>query len=75
MDTVIFTGCVELDELKEDRPRQYADLLKSRKIGKHLTGAPPHWLQKGAKIVGVTFLSIGIFIIVMIIYAMVFLYK
>lgn len=75
MDTVIFTGRVELDELKEDRPRQYADLIKSRKIGKHLTEAPPPWLQKGAKIVGFTFLSIGIFIIVMIIYAMVFLYK
>lgn len=75
MDPVIFTGNVELEELKADRPRQYAELMKSRKIGKMVTEAPPAWLEKGAKIIGFTFLGIGISIIVMIIYAMIFLYQ
>jgi len=75
MDPVIFTGRVPLQELKEDRPREYAYEMKTRRIKKKLVEPPPPWLEKIAKVFGLTCLSIGIFIIVLIVYAMLFLYQ
>jgi cytochrome b subunit of formate dehydrogenase len=75
MDPVIFTGCVSLDELKEDRPRQYSRLIKTRQIRKRMVNKPPQWFETCAKIFGLTCLTIGIFVIVLIIYAMIFLYQ
>ncbi len=75
MDAVIFTGSVSLEELREDRPREYAMLLKSRNVRKKLVAAPPHWLEIGARIFGFTALSLGIGVIILIIYAMIFLYR
>jgi hypothetical protein len=37
--------------------------------------APPLWLERAARIFGLTCLSFGIFIIVLIIYSMIFLYR
>jgi predicted CXXCH cytochrome family protein len=60
MDPVIFTGRVHLSELKQDRPQEFESILKSRRLRKRL---------------GLTCLSIGILIIVLIIYSMIFLYQ
>ena len=75
MDPVIFTGRVTVEEMKLDRPEEYALSLKTRDIRKKLAEAPPRWLQIGARVFGFTALSIGIVIIIMIIYSMLFLYQ
>ncbi len=75
MDPVIFTGRVPLEELREDRPREFSDSLRTRGIRKKVTKPPPRWLERGARIFGLTCLAVGIFIIVLIIYAMIFLYQ
>jgi cytochrome b subunit of formate dehydrogenase len=75
MDPVIFTGRVSMEELKEDRPREYARAIKTRAIRKKLVEPEPRWLRGGAKIFGLTCLSIGIFIILLTIYSMIFLYQ
>jgi predicted CXXCH cytochrome family protein len=75
MDPVIFTGSVPLDELKEDRPREYKLLMESRKIKGKLVAPPPVWLQKAARVFGMTCLAIGLFTVLLIIYSMIFVYK
>ncbi len=75
MDTVIFTGTVPLEEFKTDRPREYALLVESQQLeSKFREGPSPKFLRL-AKIFGFTALSLGIVTILLIIYAMVFLYK
>ncbi len=75
MDPVIFTGRVPLDELKEDRPREYIHAMKTRRIKKRMVEAPASWFERLAKIFGFTCLSIGLFIVILIGYAMIFLYR
>lgn len=75
MDPVIFTGKVPLEELKEDRPREYTRAIKTRAIRRKLVEPPPRWLRRGSKIFGLSCLSIGIFIILLTIYSMIFLYQ
>jgi cytochrome b subunit of formate dehydrogenase len=75
MDPVIFTGSVPLDELKEDRPREYTLLMESRKIKGKLVEAPPTWLEPAARVFGLTCLAIGLITILLIIYSMLFVYK
>ena len=76
MDTVIFTGLVPLEEYKKYRPREYADLKKSGQLRKRLVKREitPRW-EKYAKIFGAIFLTIGIGLIVLIIYSVLFGYK
>lgn len=75
MDPVIFTGRVPVDEWKEDRPREYAFLLKSRKVKKSLRDEPSQMLGVIARIFGFTALFLGLATVVLIIYAMIFLYQ
>ncbi len=69
MDTVIFTGRVPLDELKEDRPREYAQLIKSRKLRKHLVPPLPPPIVRGMRVFGTVALVMGLSLILLIIYA------
>ncbi len=73
MDTVIFTGAITLEELKEERPRQYEYLLKNNELDKHLTDAPSPKLLRAAKIFGFIALSIGIMLVILSIYSLLFL--
>jgi len=75
MDTVIFTGRVPLEELKQDRPREYAELIKSRKFGKKLVEPLPPVVVRGLRIFGSIALFIGISLILLIIWAEVFGYR
>ncbi|MCB9247881.1 MAG: hypothetical protein H6613_04710 [Ignavibacteriales bacterium] len=75
IDLTIFTGSMSLEELKEDRPRQYNALIGTSELDERMVDPPPAWLVKAAKIFGFTALTIGLIIIVMIIYSMIFLYK
>lgn len=75
MDTVIFTGKVHLDELKEDRPREYEMIMQSPELQKKIGDAPSPFLKRVAKIFGFSALITGIILILLIIYSMLFLYQ
>ena len=76
MDPVIFTGTVELEELKYDRPREYEyHIEKDKDFEKKLVSPPPQWFVNLSRAFGFTALFIGISIIILIIYSMIFLYQ
>ncbi|MEW6195290.1 MAG: cytochrome b/b6 domain-containing protein [Bacteroidota bacterium] len=76
MDTVIFTGKVELEELKEDRAREYELIQTDEKYKERVTDiAPSPALERAARIFGFTALTIGLLIIILIIYTMIFVYQ
>jgi cytochrome b subunit of formate dehydrogenase len=74
MDPVIFTGRISLEELKEDRPRHYEHLLQTGELQDHLVEAPPVWLERWARVFGLSALTIGLITVIMIIYT-IFLYQ
>lgn len=75
IDTVIFTGSMPLEELKEDRPRQYKYLKEIGKLESNLVEPPSLFFRRIVRIFGFTALSLGIILIVLIIYSMLFLYN
>ena len=75
MDTVIFTGKVHIDELKSDRPHEYEIIMQDPDLQKKFGEAPPIFLRRAARIFGFTALTIGVILIVLIIYSMIFLYQ
>ncbi|MBI5085361.1 MAG: hypothetical protein HZB13_12280 [Acidobacteria bacterium] len=75
MDTVIFTGGIPLEEFKKDRPREYRQLVESGKLEEKLMPEPEPLALKLWRRLGFTALGIGLAMILMIIYAMVFAYK
>ena len=75
IDTVIFTGTVDIEELKYDRPAEYKEFIQSENIKQHLKPKPTKFLVRLSKIFGFTALIIGMSIIITIIYSMLFLYQ
>ncbi|MFA3782390.1 formate dehydrogenase subunit gamma [Melioribacteraceae bacterium 4301-Me] len=76
MDRVIFTGKVSLEELKKDRPREFELIMNEDKYKTKINNVPPSSaLDKAAKIFGFIALFIGLTIIVLILYSMIFVYK
>lgn len=76
MDPVIFTGLVPLDEYKRDRPEEYKELKESGKLKKQVVfqEISPKWMRI-VKIFGYLFLTVGVTLIILIIYSMLFGYK
>ncbi|MFC2163963.1 cytochrome c3 family protein [Acidobacteriota bacterium] len=76
LDPVIFTGVVPLDEYKEDRPDEYEYLKESGKLKKSvvLKELDPKKMI-AVRIFGYAFLALGITLVVLIIYSMLFGYK
>lgn len=73
MDTVIFTGHVQLDEYKADRPHEYEQLEKSGKLKdviviKEFSKQKMRWI----KIFGFVALFSGIILVGVIIYSLIF---
>jgi cytochrome b subunit of formate dehydrogenase len=75
MDPVIFTGRVPLEEFKRDKPREYQDLVESGALDEHLVEQYPAKLERAFKIFGFTALTIGLTLIGLIIYSMLFGYR
>jgi predicted CXXCH cytochrome family protein len=75
IDTVIFTGGVPLEDLKEDRPREYQQLVESGEIEKLRMPAPLPQASRKWRRFGFTALGIGLFLIVLMLYAMMFVYR
>jgi predicted CXXCH cytochrome family protein len=77
MDTVIFTGTVPMEEYKHDRPREYEELKNSGKLKKVVVKKDEEtskW-DRAIRIFGYTMLTIGLTLVVLIIYSMLFGYK
>jgi cytochrome b subunit of formate dehydrogenase len=75
MDTVIFTGRVPLEEMVEDRPREYKELMETGELKRHLDDPPSAGAVKIARIFGTVALIIGLALILLILYAEIFGYR
>lgn len=74
MDPVIFTGRMSLEEFKEDRPREYRELVEKGELEKYMVEPMNPGMVKAFKIFGFTALTIGISLILLIIWAELFGY-
>jgi cytochrome b subunit of formate dehydrogenase len=75
MDTVIFTGTVPLEEFKQDRPTEYAQLTASGELQQRLEPAPDPRVVARWRIFGWVALSTGLLLVVLIIYAAIWGYR
>jgi len=75
MDPVIFTGRVTLEEFKEDRPREYRRLVESGELEKYITEPMSPAMVKALKVFGFSALTIGLTLVVLIIWAELFGYR
>jgi cytochrome b subunit of formate dehydrogenase len=76
MDMAIFTGTIPYNEFKHDRPREFEALKKSGRLKKVVFKREhrPKY-ERVIKVFGYTFLSLGLSLIVLIIYSMLFGYN
>jgi cytochrome b subunit of formate dehydrogenase len=75
MDPVIFTGRVPLEELKRDKPREYEQMAETGELERHLVEPYPTKLERAFKVFGFTALTIGLTLIALIIYSVLFGYR
>jgi predicted CXXCH cytochrome family protein len=75
IDTVIFTGGMPLEEFKKDRPREYQELVEKGELEKYLMTTPVPLAVKMWRRIGFTALGIGLGLIALILYAMIFAYR
>jgi cytochrome b subunit of formate dehydrogenase len=76
MDTVIFTGKVPYEEYKHDRPREFDELKNTGKLDKVTVKQEEKGkYDRAIRIFGFTMLGIGLTLVVLIIYSMLFGYN
>ncbi len=76
MDTVVFTGLVPLEDFMRDRPEEYEALKASGELRKRLVKTTlSRRTEIGVRVLGGTALGVGLLLITLIIYSMVFGYK
>ena len=75
MDPVIFTGQVPIAELQQDKPREYERLLASGELTETLVDPYPRNRERAFKIFGFIALAVGLTLIALILYAMLFGYR
>ncbi len=75
MDPVIFTGRVPLEEFKVDKPQDYQDLVAEGKLDEYLVHPYPKRVERAFQIFGFIALGIGLTLIALIVYAMLFGYR
>jgi cytochrome b subunit of formate dehydrogenase len=75
MDTVIFTGRMNLEEFKRDKPAEYEQLVASGQLERHLVDPYPPVVIRAIRAFAWTALSLGFAMVVWIIYAMLFVYR
>jgi hypothetical protein len=76
MDKVIFTGTIPEEEYKHDRPREYEELKNSGRLKDVLVKKEgKHQFDRAIRIFGFTMLGIGLSLVVLIIYSMLFGYN
>ena len=78
MDPVIFTGRVPLDELKHDKPEEYREFVENateEELAVRIAGPAKPRAESLVRFLGFTALAIGLTLIFLIVYSMVFAYK
>jgi predicted CXXCH cytochrome family protein len=75
MDPVIFTGRVTLDELKYDKPAEYEQLVAAGELEKHIVQPLPEPAVRGFRVFGYVALAVGLTLIALIVFAMLFGYR
>jgi cytochrome b subunit of formate dehydrogenase len=75
MDPVIFTGRVPIEELKYDKPDEYEELERSGKLESYIVEGLPEGVERGFKIFGFVALAVGLTLIALIVYTMLFGYR
>ena len=75
IDTVIFTQGVPLEEFKKDRPREYEQLVESGDLERLMMPAPPPSTSRNWRRLGFTALGIGLALIVLMLFATLFVYR
>jgi cytochrome b subunit of formate dehydrogenase len=68
MDTVIFTGCVEEEEWKHERPDEHERLTREGRFESLVTVAPEETLVLGGRVVGTVAIALGLVIFGLILY-------
>jgi hypothetical protein len=69
MDTVIFTGRVPVEELRDERPDEYARLVQTGQLDALRVDPAPPWLLTLGRTIGAVAITIGLLIVGLIIYA------
>ena len=75
MDPVIFTGRMTLEEFKEDRPREYEQLVAEGRLEDFLVEPLDKGFVRALKTFGFAALAIGMSLVVLIIWAVIFAYR
>jgi predicted CXXCH cytochrome family protein len=76
MDTVVFTGLAPLEDYMRDRPEEYEEMKRSGELRKRLVKRTisRKW-EVGVRVMGGVFLAIGLVLITLIVYSVIFGYK
>ena len=75
MDPVIFTGQVPLEELERDKPREYEEMARDGSLEQHLVDPYPWRIERWFRIFAYAALTVGLTLIVLIVYSMLFGYR
>ena len=75
MDPVIFTGRVSVEELKADKPKEYEELIASGDLERNLFEPYPRNVQILFRVIGFSALFVGLTLIALIVYSMLFGYR
>jgi cytochrome b subunit of formate dehydrogenase len=75
MDITVFTGRMPLEELERDKPREYEELVASRKLEENMEEAYQPIVTQTIRAFAWAALAVGFSIVLWIIYAMVFAYR
>lgn len=69
MDRVIFTGRVTEEELRHERPAEYARLQAEGGLAPLRVGAAPDWVVRLGTVIGTVAVTIGLLLVTLILYA------
>ncbi len=76
MDTVVFTGLTPLEDYIKDRPVEYEEMKRTGELRRRLVkGALSRRWEIGVRVAGSLFLGVGLILIALIIYSVIFGYK
>ncbi len=75
MDIVVFTGRMSVEELKHDKPAEYAAMVERGELEKHLVEPYPPIVLRAIRAFAWAALAVGFFMVIWIIYAMLFAYR
>ncbi len=73
LDPVVFTGRMGLEELKYDKPEEYAELVRSGRLEEHLVDPLPKPFERVIRVFAVSALTFGICLVLLILAALFFI--